>query len=150
MDRLDSYLNQICWSIGGPKALREHVRQSRERNSKRWLIAQGFQPLGENDDPEEAKEIELPSNLFLSATEVELGLLLLKSDCQELPSDKMTVRGRSNTNTTVFRAPHVLVTHGMKVAYSASSRGSCWSRFSPASNKVFAWVRRSATLSKLK
>ena len=27
MDRLDSYLNQICWSIGGPKALREHVRQ---------------------------------------------------------------------------------------------------------------------------
>jgi len=27
MDRLESYLNQICWSIGGPKALREHVRQ---------------------------------------------------------------------------------------------------------------------------
>ncbi len=27
MDRLDRYLNQICWSIGGPKALREHVRQ---------------------------------------------------------------------------------------------------------------------------
>ena len=27
MDRLDSYLNQICWSIGGPKRFESNVRQ---------------------------------------------------------------------------------------------------------------------------
>ena len=27
MDRLERYLDQICWSIGGPRSLREHVRQ---------------------------------------------------------------------------------------------------------------------------
>jgi len=98
--------------------LRDIVGQSKGRNPKPWLVAQGFQPLGENDDPEKAKEIELPTKLFLSATKVELELLLLNTECKELPSNRITVRGRSNTNTTVFRAPHVLVTHGMKVAYA--------------------------------
>src|SRR5262249_37890389 len=39
---------------------------------------------------------------------------LLKDDCEELESDEITVRNRSNTNTDIYRAPHVLVTNGPK------------------------------------
>ena len=37
--------------------LRDQVRQTREKGVelKRWLIAEGFQPVGENDDPKKAK-----------------------------------------------------------------------------------------------
>lgn len=97
--------------------LREHVRQSRERKAKRWLIAQGFQPMGKGDEPEDSKEVELPTKLFLNASEVELELLLLESDCKELPSKRITSRRKMQT-MTIFRAPHVLVSQGMKVAYA--------------------------------
>jgi len=96
--------------------LRAIVGQVKERRPKRWLVAQGFQPVGKSDDPKKAKEVELPTKLFLSATEVELELFLLEADCKELLSQRVTVRSRSSTNTNVFRSPHVLVTHGMKVA----------------------------------
>lgn len=98
--------------------LREIVGQPRERNPKRWLVAQGFQPLGDSDDPEDAKEIVLPSKLFLKATADSLELTLLESDCLELPSERITVRNRSNTNTTIYRAPHVLVTKGLRAAFA--------------------------------
>jgi len=97
--------------------LRDIVRQSRERNSKRWLVAQGFQPMGKGDEPEDAKEVELPTKVFFNASEVELELFLLKSDCKELTSERITSRRQMGT-TTIFCAPHVLVTHGMKVAYA--------------------------------
>ncbi len=44
--------------------LRDMVSQPRRGRAKRWLIAEGFQPLGENDDPAEAQTLTLPSRLF--------------------------------------------------------------------------------------
>jgi hypothetical protein len=100
--------------------LRDIVRQSREKDStKPWLIAEGFQPVGPSDDPEDAKPITLPSKWFIGARSPRLDLVLLKGDCTELPSETVRVRERSNKNTTVFRDPHVLVTEGFrKIAFA--------------------------------
>jgi hypothetical protein len=94
--------------------LRDIVDQPSRRQGKRWLIAEGFQPLGENDDPEKGKTLKLPSRLFVKATSSKLRLFLLEADCDELPSRDVIVRNRSNINTQIYQAPHVLVTKGPK------------------------------------
>src|SRR5216683_1605404 len=93
--------------------LREHVRQAGEiGTNKAWIIAEGFQPLGRNDDPTKAKTLRLPSTLFVKASSDKLSLFLLEHDCDRLPSLAVRVRERSNTSTEIFQAPHVLVTKG--------------------------------------
>jgi hypothetical protein len=93
--------------------LRDHVRQTREKApDKRWLIAEGFQPVGKGDDQAKAEVIQLPSNLFIKATAPALDLFLLPEDCTELRRPEFSVRSGSNKGTDVFRAPHVLVAQG--------------------------------------
>ena len=93
--------------------LRDHVRQARENSTtKRWLIAEGFQPKGRNDDPARAKTLRLPSKLFVEATSSELDLFLLPNDCTKLPAAEVKVRDRSNKATDIFRSPHVIVAKG--------------------------------------
>lgn len=99
--------------------LRDVVGQASRRPGKRWLIAEGFQPLGENDDPKKACEITLPARRFIEATSPDLDLLLLRRECQRLRSRTVTARGRSNRNVDIFRAPHVLVTQGFsRIAFA--------------------------------
>lgn len=100
--------------------LREVVAQSREKDeSKRWLIAEGFQPVGNSDDPNRAVELQLPSRSFIEASSDAINLFLLADDCERRPTKKVLVRNRSNKNTSVFSAPHVLVTKGFnRVAYA--------------------------------
>ncbi len=94
--------------------LRDHVRQIREETrAKRWLIAEGFQPVGQNDDLAKAETIKLPSRLFIEAPSSEIDLFLLPADCITLPAPEFTVRSRSNKDTKVFRSPHVLVSTGL-------------------------------------
>jgi hypothetical protein len=103
LDRLSSY----------PR-LRECVRRARERRSpKPWVIAVGFQPLGESDDLAKAETISLPSRLFVNASNPALDLFLLATDCSELDTSQVTVRSGSNKHTEVFRAPHVLMAKGI-------------------------------------
>lgn len=93
--------------------LRDVVGQPRDRSElKRWVMSEGFQPLGENDDPDKAGLVILPSSLFVDATNAAIDLFLLPRDCQEITSATVIVRGRSNKNTQVYRAPHVLVAKG--------------------------------------
>ena len=93
--------------------LRDRVRGPKEKAAdKPWLRAEGFQPLGENDDPAKAETIDLPSRLFIKATSSNLDLFVLPGDCTELPAPEVTVRGGSNKSTDVFRTPHVLVAKG--------------------------------------
>lgn len=95
--------------------LRDHVRLSNETGSqKRWVRAEGFQPAGRNDDPQSAKQLRLPSRRFIKAKSAQIDLFLLESDCQQLESNEITVRGRSNTDTDIYKAPHVLITKGFK------------------------------------
>lgn len=92
--------------------LRDQVRQAREKAPhKPWLIAQGFQPFGENDRARSRREIKLPSNLFVPARSEYLNLFLLPEDCQQLSSTTIVTR-RQIRDTKIFDAPHVLVAKG--------------------------------------
>ena len=100
--------------MGLPR-LRDHVGSPRTHNgSKRWVMAEGFQPLGPGDEERRAKRLELPSPRFVDARNPAIDLFLLPDDCRALPSGTIVVRRRSNSYTGVFRAPHVLVTRGFK------------------------------------
>jgi hypothetical protein len=96
--------------------LRNHIQVAADdaRAGKRWTIAEGFQPVGINDDSAKAKTITLPSNLFIAATSQDINLFLLAEDCTRLPSRTIDARDRSNSSVAAFKAPHVLVTKGFK------------------------------------
>lgn len=99
--------------------LRERVRQPRERSSdKPWLMAEGFQPLGENDPSSSRRSLQLPGNLFIPASSERLQLLLLPEDCETRRSSTVITR-RLIRDTQIFRAPHVLVSKGYgSIAYA--------------------------------
>lgn len=93
--------------------LRDHVRNTRETDStKPWIMAEGFQPVGKSDDPKKAQTLKLPSKKFLDAKSSNIDLFILPDDCSDLRKDSITVRNRSNKNTNIFQAPHVLVSEG--------------------------------------
>jgi hypothetical protein len=94
--------------------LRDRVRLLREPAfGKPWVMAVGLQPVRQGDDPTRSREVELPSRRFVEASSSRrLSLFLLAEDCATLPEASFTARDGSNTDTTVFRAPHVLVTKG--------------------------------------
>jgi len=95
--------------------LRDHVRSSSKKDStKPWVRAEGFQPVGDKDDPKKAKTISLPSKKFVHATSKAIDLFLQPGDCEDLDSTIITVREKSNTNTEIFKAPHVLITKGFQ------------------------------------
>ena len=95
--------------------LRHHVGRLRERrDAKPWVVAEGFQPLGESDDASRAKRLELPSRRFIDARSGTIDLFLMPDDCSVLPTSQFLARRRSNSYTGVFEAPHVLVTQGFK------------------------------------
>ncbi len=98
--------------------LRDHVRHPRENDgSKRWVVAEGFQPLGDNDDASRAKRLELPSRRFINARSEAIDLFLRPDDCTLLPSS--VFMARRSPDTAIFLAPHVLVTQGFKrIAFS--------------------------------
>jgi hypothetical protein len=100
--------------------LRDLVRLPSEHpSSKRWVRAEGFQPAGESDDATRAKRLKLPSRYFIKATHPNIDLFVLPEDTEELPEPEVVVRNRSNSNTDIFRAPHVLITKGFqRIAYA--------------------------------
>jgi type I restriction-modification system DNA methylase subunit len=114
------------------RRLRDHVRQGKESDfGKPWLIAEGFQPLGENDSREKAKMLRLTSRTFVEATSPHLNLFLLPRDCGKVPSTQFPVRRASDAR--IFRAPHVLVAKGFTsvafaefdVSFRHALRGIC-------------------------
>lgn len=100
--------------------LRDHVRgPSEKHNHKPWIRAEGFQPVDTTDDPTVVKRIALPSKQFVHATNKNIDLFILPTDCELRESNIVSVRKRSNSNVDIYRAPHVLVTKGFKrIAYA--------------------------------
>lgn len=96
--------------------LRDRVKRPSDGpdSTKPWMIGEGFQPLGANDDRDKAKTISLPSSLFIPARSTDIDLFLLPADCEKLPQRTVELRNRSNTNIQVFEAPHVLITKGFQ------------------------------------
>lgn len=99
--------------------LRERVRQPRDRQGEKpWLIAEGFQPFGENDSPSSRRTLQLPGKLFIPASSDRLRLFVLPEDCETRRSDTVTTR-RTIRDPQIFRAPHVLVSKGFgSIAYA--------------------------------
>jgi hypothetical protein len=93
------------------KRLRDIVDQPGKSKGNRWLIAEGFQPFGVTDSPTSRKLLELPTDKFIPATHQMIDLFLLPGDCEILQSTNIETR-RLILNTTIFKAPHVLVTQG--------------------------------------
>ncbi|KMQ49467.1 putative type I restriction-modification system, M subunit [Chitinispirillum alkaliphilum] len=99
--------------------LRDIIGKTGQSTPKRWIIAEGFQPLGRNDDPQKSKRIDLPSRLFVEAKSKYLDLILPGSACKLLETNRVSVRQRSNRNVSIFKAPHVLVTKGFsRIAFA--------------------------------
>jgi hypothetical protein len=106
MYEFNSYLPQHGYDKGSASDRKDRDTQ------KTWLIAEGFQPVGKSDNVAQATTIGLPSKLFVEATSSEVDLFLLSDDCKILASSTMKVKKKSNKNTDVFQAPHVLVSKG--------------------------------------
>lgn len=100
--------------------LEDLVRNVNDVESKKpWVMAVGFQPVGESDDPQKAKTIRLPSRMFVSAKTKSLAPVLLETDCKKLAKAEIEVRSGSNTSTEAFKAPLVILTKGFNlVGYS--------------------------------
>jgi type I restriction-modification system DNA methylase subunit len=87
------------------------------KRTKRWIIGQGFQPEGINDDPQKSKLSSWnPEQLFLEGKSKDIDLLVLESDCSRV-EDRFK-RLRRLPDQQIFKRPHVLVSKGLKVAYS--------------------------------
>ena len=91
--------------------LRDIVSQLGQNPAKRWLIAEGFQPFGGNDPLSSKKVLNLPTSTFIQASHSSIDLFILPNDCETLPSNKIETR-RLIRNTSIFEAPHVLVSQG--------------------------------------
>ena len=88
-----------------------------DKRTKRWLIGQGFQPEGRNDDPEKSKiPTWLPNQLFIEGKSKAINLLLVESDCQ--PTGNQFVRLRRLPDEKIFQKPHILISKGLKVAFA--------------------------------
>lgn len=97
--------------------LRDVVGSPSASVRSRWIIGQGYEEReGASDD---VKHLNLPTATIAEAASTPIDLFLLEKDCNQRASCRVTLRRRSNTNTAIFVAPHVLVTHGIsKVAYA--------------------------------
>jgi hypothetical protein len=98
--------------------LYELARQPREKAGKRWVVAQGFQP--EKPGAETAKSKRRPwpkATAFLEAGSRAIDLFVLGSDSTPIASRFPWLR-RLPEASEIFEAPHVLVTKGLRVAYS--------------------------------
>ena len=94
--------------------LRNLAGSPSKKGDNRWIIGQGFEERQESSVTDRIKRLVLPTSTIIEASSPLLRLFLLEDDCEQLASREVIVRKQSNTNIEVYRAPHVLVTKGLK------------------------------------
>ncbi|HEY9708343.1 MAG TPA: hypothetical protein V6D48_09070, partial [Oculatellaceae cyanobacterium] len=95
----------------------DQLKVQKSKRKKRWLIGQGFQPEGRNDNPEKSKLSSWSKEqLFLEGKNKNIDLMVLESDC--VPVGNRFKRLRRLPEQDIFLAPHVIVTKGLRVAYA--------------------------------
>lgn len=97
--------------------LQDVVDQQRRQSGRRWFFGQGFKP--EPNDQRKKSSKARPweaKTLFIDAKSRQFDLLLLESDCTPI-GNRFQWLHRLPEADAIFRGPHVLVTHGMRVAY---------------------------------
>ena len=100
-----------------------------DKRTKRWIIGQGFQPKSVRDDSKDIERVNSGKNpykthtptwsssdLFIGGRSTDIDLLVVETDCTRI-GDRFQ-RLRRLPDSQIFQAPHVLVTQGLKVAYS--------------------------------
>jgi hypothetical protein len=100
--------------------LRDVLGQRRDGNGerKRWIVAEGFEPFGENDPEASRRTLTLKNTARVEASTHSLDLFLAPSDCDVQPILNLTLR-RAISDESVFQKPLVLVTEGFsKVAFA--------------------------------
>ncbi|OLP16962.1 hypothetical protein BST81_18435 [Leptolyngbya sp. 'hensonii'] len=95
----------------------DQLKVKPHKRTRRWIIGQGFQPEGSNDDPEKSKIPSWsPDQLFVEGKSKAIDLLLLESDCGKV-GDRFQ-RLRRLPDEKIFQKPHVLITQGLRVAFA--------------------------------
>ena len=91
--------------------LRDVLGQRGKGNPKRWIIAEGFEPFGENNAPEAQRHLTLSHTARIERATHHLDLFLLPSDCDVRDKLELVLR-RGISNTDIFKKPLVLVKTG--------------------------------------
>ncbi|MDR3621537.1 MAG: N-6 DNA methylase [Paludisphaera borealis] len=98
--------------------LRDLLARRREHGQKRWIIAEGFEPFGENDLASRRHHLSLLRTAKIEAGTHDFDLFILPDDC-EIPDTLDLDLRRGISDTTIFKKPLVLVTEGFtKVAFA--------------------------------
>ncbi|OJW23417.1 MAG: type I restriction endonuclease subunit M [Planctomycetales bacterium 71-10] len=91
--------------------LRDVLGQRGKGLSKRWLVAEGFEPFGPNDAPETRRELTLRSTARIERSTHRLDLMLFPEDCDIEEELGLELR-RGISNIDIFKKPLVLVKTG--------------------------------------
>ena len=91
--------------------LRNLIGKRGDREPKRWIIGEGFEPFGVNDPERSRRSLTLRDTAKVEASTRELDLVLLPADCRVQGSLKFDLR-RGISDPAIFEAPLVLVTEG--------------------------------------
>ncbi len=84
---------------------------------KRWIIGEGFQPLGLHDDLKKSKDPWPEHTRFVEATDDNIDLVLLPSDCGETAHEFGRLRRRPEFED-IFKKPHVIITKFLRIAFA--------------------------------
>lgn len=91
--------------------LRGLVGQRGKANSKRWIVAEGYEPFGANDAQETRRVLTLQDTGRIERSTHRLDLLLLPEECDMQEELELELR-RAVSNTDIFKKPLVLVKRG--------------------------------------
>jgi len=95
----------------------DQLKVRKNKRAKRWLIGQGFQPEGCNDNREKSKISPWSEEqLFLEGKSKNINLIVMESDCVRIGNRFKRLRRLPEQD--IFLAPHVIVTQGLRVAFA--------------------------------
>lgn len=105
-------------------------QRGRVPSTKRWVIAEGFEPHGENDKPKTLNTLKLPHTAKVEAGTHSLDLFLDQEDATVATLLELQLR-RGISDLDIFKKPLVLVTEGFanvafanfNIAYRHGIRG---------------------------
>lgn len=86
------------------------------KEQKRWVVGQGFQPQNESDRGNRFHERSWSSNDLFIEGKGRLDLVLTRSDCRAFGADFLRLRRLPDQR--LFKAPHLVVSKGLRVAYA--------------------------------
>ena len=88
--------------------LRDVLGQRGKGEAKRWVVAEGFEPFGGQDQPRSRRHLTLRNTARVESKSQKLDLILLKTDCDVQDSLDLVLR-RDISDVEIFTKPLVLL-----------------------------------------